>query len=166
MSLSRRTLFLITLAGAVTACSGPTSPPTPRATVVVQLDTVAATRVPAGAVTWIQFRVPVAIHNAGAATLTLVYCASAMETRGASGWDAVWSPICAAGSGMPLTIAPGETGQVTVDVIAAVDGPGGPTWRNDTVSGTYRFGLGLAVSNVGGPIPRVASNAFVLVEGN
>jgi len=164
MSLRGWTAFLAAAGWAATGCSSTTEPHVVRATVTVQQITVTATRLVAGTVTWVNFTVPAAIRNDGGTALTFYYCASSIEGRVGAEWSTVWSPICALGSARTVEIAPGETRSITVDVGAAVAGPGGPTWERDAVAGTYRLAVGLVTPGLNGLIPRLTSNPFTLVE--
>jgi hypothetical protein len=165
MSLSRRTLFLV-LGFTSTACSNATSPD-PRATVVVEPDHLIATRVSAGAVTYIQFTVPVVVHNIGNTPLLFAppSCgAFALEGRSNSGWNRAWSPICATAALPSVEIAPGETGHFSVRVSASIDGPGAPGWVSPSVDGSYRMVVGLVARGLDGRIPTVSSNEFTLAS--
>jgi len=164
MPLRGRTIFVVVATWAAEACSGTTDPRAARATVTVQRDTIEASRVVGGSVTWLQFTVPAAIHNAGSVSVTFSYCASVIEAPARGAWDAVWSPICALDSRAALEIAPGETREITVDVSAAVAGPGGPTWNSAAVDGTYRLAVGLVAAGLDGRIPQIPSNSFRLIE--
>jgi hypothetical protein len=166
MPLRGRTTFAMVVTWAATACASATEPSAPRATVTVQRDTIVASRVVGGSVTWIRFTVPAAIHNGGSVSLTYPYCVSVIEAPARGVWGVVWSPICALGSKTDLEIAPGETRQISVDVSAAVAGPGGPTWGSASVDGTYRLAVGLVAAGLDGRIPQIPSNPFTLVDGS
>jgi len=138
---------------------------------IVVLTLVGSTLLPAVAsayylATWIEFAVPVRIENTGAVPLEFTACASRLEAQTGSSWNAVWAPICSANASTLPAIPPGERRDVTMNVSAALDGPGSPEWRSDNVAGTYRFVAGLILSGVGGRIPTVASNTFTLAPGN
>ncbi len=106
----------------------------------VTSDTIVAGERPAGDVTWLQFTIPISIHNGQSGALTVDLClASVIAANGADAWD----PICAAGTLMLPTIAPGATSTFQLPVTAALSGPGNPKWGSQTVDGTYRVRLGL-----------------------
>jgi hypothetical protein len=165
MPLSRRTSYLVVLASGLAACSDATSPAEPRATVTVQAQSLAVTTVPAGAVTWIEFTVPLRIDNAGPAALTFQFCASRVEAREGDGWSAAWTPVCAAERGAPITIPAGESRELGLTVQAAIQGPGGPPWRAGPTATSYRFAAGLMPAGASGLIPIVPSNTFSLAGG-
>jgi hypothetical protein len=147
----------------IVACADGTAPEL-RATVVVQSSTVIATVSAAGSIDWMRFTLPVAIYNGSRRLIRFEYCASAVEKAAGSGWRAVWTPICSLSADSPAEIQPGETRELSLDITAAVDGPGGPRWDSDEINGTYRFRAGLVPDGYSGVIPGTGSNTFVLVE--
>jgi hypothetical protein len=165
MLVLRRTSYIAALVILGIACSSPTGPGDPRATVVVQRDMLATTSVVAGTVTWLRFEVPIAIENSDRVALTFVGCATTIEARTGAEWTTAWTPTCSTGTDSPLVIPPGEVRELTVSVIAATAGPGGPEWRAAGTDGTYRLVAGLIPANTGGRIPKVPSNAFTLGRG-
>ena len=149
----------------VTACGDATAPRDPRATVVVRSETVDVIRSVGDGVSWMRFTLPIVIHNDGEHPLRFEYCASAVEQPAADGWRAVWTPICSLPAGPPGEIQPGESRELDLTVIAAVQRPGAPLWESAEIAGTYRFAAGLIPTNLRrGLIPHVGSNAFVLIE--
>jgi len=166
MRIDRRTFVLAGVAVSTAACADSTAPPEPSATVMVERQTLAVAMVPAGSVTWIQFTVPVRIHNTGSGPLRFVICASRLEAQGGDQWNAVWAPVCLAESAMAPEIPAGESRAFAVSVWASVQGSGSPAWRATGTDGTYRFVAGVVRSGVGGVIPTVASNGFTLASGS
>jgi hypothetical protein len=166
MRARHQSLFTVVFAVFAVACSHVTEPSEPQATVVVQRDTLVASVVSAGAVDWMQFTIPLAIHNTTSAPLTFDICFSSIDTQRSGDWQSVWSPYCALTTGSNAPIQPGETREVSVSIVASIQGPGGPPWGSATVNGTYRFTAGLLPSGFVGAIPRIGSNAFTLMRGN
>ena len=162
MSLTRQALFVAGLGCAGLACTDTTSPSVPRASAVVQRDTIVPALITAGTVTWLRFTVAVTVHNTGTAALAFDLCESAVEVQAGSGWGPAWSPICALVLGSGPVIPAGASRELTVDVKAAVQGPGYPDWRATTVDGTYRLLVALASSGARRADLRVTSNAFIL----
>ena len=167
MLLVRRTLTLVALVAGLAACSDSTGPRAPNATVTVQPTTLAATTVPGGATTWVQFTVPVRIENTGSTTLTLPFCADRVEARSEGTWITAWSPICMlTRDGVPLEIPPGESREFGETVQIPVSGPG--TVPGLTAPGAIEFRFVESLANAGttGRIPEVASNTFTLTIAN
>ena len=164
MTVSRQPLVPFALALLVAACSQTTGPASPQATVTVQRESVPVAMISAGSVTRIEFTIPVSIHNAGPKPLTYVLCASGLELRAGIEWSRVWTPICSAETDTPLAIPAGGRREFALSVSASMQGPGGPEWGGDGISGTYRLVAGLMPSGVEGVVPTVASNAFTLVS--
>jgi hypothetical protein len=161
----RRKHALFAIFPLAAACTDNTGP-APRAHLVVQQDTIAASlnRSVAGE-QWIRFTVPVAVRNDGVAPLEIDACAWGIDTpnAAANGWRNAWTPICTLASGSGVEIQPGQTGQFLVDVGACLSGPCGPGWGGDQVAGTYRMRAAL-FSAAQGPAITAASNAFVLIQ--
>lgn len=167
MLLIRRTSYVVALAFLAGACSDSTGPAQPRASVSVQTQSLAVTTTVAGSVTWINFTVPLRIHNAGSTVLNFDACASRIEARSGNDWNSAWSPICVAMGNSQSAIPAGEAREFSVTVVAATQGPGGPMWRASTVAGSYRFVAGvIPTDGVTRIIPTVASNTFELTAGN
>lgn len=164
MTLASRTLFFLVACG-LAACSQSTEPSRPDAVVTVQAPTLAASVDSGGSVTWLDFTVPVNIHNAGSESFTFEICASRVEARSGATWSTAWSPICFLGSSSSNDVRPGETRAFTVRVVGALEGSGGPKWTARGTDGAYRFVAGLITPAGRGPIPLVTSNEFTLSVG-
>jgi hypothetical protein len=166
MLLARRTLSVVILAAGIAACSDSTGPLTPHAAVTVQAPSLAATTVPAGAVTWIHFTIPVRIDNTGMTTLQYSPCMQRVDVRTGDTWTAAWTPNCAATEWIPLEIPPGESREFSAVVDAALSGPGGPPWLASPNASEFRYVALLASETTNGRVPEVPSNSFTLVVGN
>jgi hypothetical protein len=151
-------LAVALLAGVATAtaCDVSTAPRNQPVTVAVTADTIIAGLNTGGAVTWLQFTLPVAIHNERTVAMTVDYCLASVEEPSGTEWTMVWAPICAAEGTTALTIAPGETKAFQWPVVAAVSGPGGPKWGSQTLNGTYRLSLATAA------LGTLTSNTFTI----
>jgi hypothetical protein len=161
LSPCQRDLFCVALP-LVVACADATAPEH-RVTVVVQSETVTPALSTAGSVNWMRFTLPLAIHNGSPRPIRFDHCTSAVDAPTGGEWRVVWTPICPLSASSPGDIQPGETREVTVTIIAAVDGPGAPRWDNDQIDGTYRFRMGLIRNELRKVIP-VASNTFMLIS--
>jgi hypothetical protein len=164
MTLASRALFFLVACG-LAACAHSTEPGRFDALVTVQAPTLAASVDSGGSVTWLDFTVPVSIHNAGSESFTFEMCASRVEARSGDKWSTAWSPICFLGRSSPNDVLPGETRVFTVRVTAAIEGNGGPKWTAPGTDGAYRFVAGLITPAGRGPIPLVTSNEFTLSVG-
>ena len=141
---------------AATGCDVSTAPRSQPVTVAVTADTIVAGLNIYGAVTWLQFTLPVEIHNGGTVAMSLDYCSVSVDEPSGTDWTKVWAPICAVEGTTANTVAPGETKVITWQVEAAVGGPGGPKWGSPTLSGTHRFSLATAAFGT------LASNTFTI----
>jgi hypothetical protein len=131
---------------------------------VVQRDTVRATRSAGSFNSRFDLTLPVAIHNAGSRPVALPECTEAIEAPAGSEWRTVWSPVICRLSARPLPmLRPGETLEVNLSFAIEMQGTTSSSWRNDTLDGTYRVSLGIMPDGQSGVMPRVGSNAFVLV---
>lgn len=166
MVLARRMLPLAALVAGIAGCSDATGPRAPHATVTVQAPSLAATTVPAGAITWIHFTVPVRIDNTGTTTLAYSPCMVRVDARAGETWTAAWTPNCAAVDWVPLEILPGESRDISVVVDAALAGPGGPPWLASPSASEFRLVALLGSETTNGRIPEMASNSFTLVVAN
>jgi hypothetical protein len=137
-------------AGGCTLFTGPKSHPI---TMSVTSDTLVAGVRPAGDVTWLQFTIPVSIHNGNSAPLTVDVCLASVEDPNGT---IVWAPICFLEGVTSPTIAPGATQTYQWSVMAAVSGPGNPKWGSQTIDGTYRLRLAIDADEA------VLSNAFAV----
>jgi hypothetical protein len=161
-TMRRRYLWYATLP-LVVACADPTVPVEPRVTVLVQRDTVTATRSSASLGARFDFTIPLTIHNADSRPVELVGCTEAIETPAGGEWRTVWSVSnCALAAGSTSRIQPGGTVEVMLSV-GVMPGQSGERWANDTFDGIYRVTLGVIAEGSSGVIPRIGSNSFVLL---
>ena len=129
---------------AATGCDVSTAPRSQPVTVAVTADTIVAGLNIYGAVTWLQFTLPVEIHNGGTVAMTIDYCSVSVDEPSGTDWTKVWAPICTVDGttgATANTVAPGATKTIPWQIAAVVSGPGRPTWASPTVNGTYRFSL-------------------------
>jgi hypothetical protein len=162
LAMRRRYLWYATLP-LVVACANSTAPVEPRVTVLVQGDTISATRSSASLGARFDFTIPVAIHNVDSRAVEVGDCTEAIETPAGSEWRTVWSVSnCALAAGSLRRIQPGGTVEVMLSV-GVVPGQPGQRWANDTFDGIYRVSFGVIPEGYSGVIPRVGSNAFVLL---
>jgi hypothetical protein len=159
-----RPIFALALGlSAAAGCTESTGPAF-RASLTVPRDSVTATITPAGTVQWLKFAVPITIQNAGRATVTFQYCNIGIDNRVAGDqWRAAWSPTCTVQAVSPDEIRPGETRELTVEVAAAVEGPGGPRWGSDEIDGTYRVHARVDAADGTSPAT-LTSNSFVVTQ--
>jgi hypothetical protein len=138
-------------AAACTLFTGPKSRPV---TISVTSDTIAAFVSTGANISWLQFTIPVSIHNRQSAPLTVDFClASVDEASGA----VVWEPVCAVDGSIALpSVAPGATSTFQWSVVAAISGPGSPKWGSQTIGGAYRVRLVFDAEDA------VLSNVFVI----
>ncbi|MFI5233744.1 MAG: hypothetical protein ACHQSE_14695 [Gemmatimonadales bacterium] len=157
-----RQLFHFALLLALAAgCSDSTSPRL-RSTLLVQPETLTPTTTVAGPVQWLQFTIPAAVHNTGNTSLDFAFCDIAIQARTADDqWRTVWNPTCAVAAESTDAIQPAQTRQFTVQVAAALSGPGGPVWGAGQVEGTYRLQIGLTD---GTSVLTITSNDFMLAQ--
>ena len=160
MPFARRSIAIILLAAGGASCATPSAPAL-SASVRVRVAEVVATRVMAGAVTWIHFTVPLTVENHGATDFRSVSCAAAVDVLVNARWTRAWSPVCAAASGD--IIPAGATRNLDIAVGAAVSGPGAPTWSGSP-GAQYRVSLGVLTDRVDGELPRLTSNSFTIRE--
>ena len=153
-----RAVAIATLVGAITAsaCSLFTGPKSQPVTISVTSDTIIAALNTSANVTWLEFTVPISIHNGGSTGMPIDFCmASVLAANG----SVAWSPICFVDgpSTLPM-LASGETGRFQLRVNAAISGAGAPKWGSQTVNGTYRLRLALGAEAV------FVSNPFAISE--
>jgi hypothetical protein len=158
MRIHSGALVVAVLAGvaAATGCDVSTAPRSQSVTVAVTADTIIAGLNIGGTVTWLQFTLPVEIHNGRTVAMSVDYCLASVEEPSGTDWKTVWAPICAVEGTTANTIAPGETKTIPWQITAAVSGPGGPKWGSPTVNGTYRFSLATAA------LGTLTSNTFTV----
>ena len=125
-------------------------------TVAVTADTIIAGLNIAGTVTWLQFTLPVAIHNGRTVPVSVDLCLASVEEPSGTDWRMVWAPLCVLEGTTPPTVAPGETKTFQWQVVAAVSGPGGPKWGSQTVNGAYRLSIATAA------LGALTSNTFAV----
>ena len=162
-----RAIAAVALAVGALACSNPSEPITPKATVLVAANIIGVERHTDGAASWIEFSVPVMITNRSIVAIDQPECSYRIETPSGSGWKTTYTPVCllsdVAGGGR--RILPGETREFRLGVFAVVDGAAYSQWDAPGVDGTYRVAVGLMPPSKGGTIPFVASNSFDIREG-
>ena len=166
MSLLRQTLILVALISVGFACDGSTGPrPEPRAetSVLVRDDTLVATMMSNERMTWMEFTIPITIHNEGPAAVRLFSCGSGIEAETADSWQRIYTPICALELVVPEEIAPGQTREFDMPVHAGLAGPAAPRWEAGSIDGNYRVAIALLPVGAEGVIPLVTSNPFALV---
>lgn len=147
MRIRERTLIIAVLLCAITAggCTLFTGPKSHPVTISVTPETLAADVRQAGDITWLEFTIPVSIHNGQSSGLPIDFClASVQDASGA----VVWAPLCSAIATTTPTIAPGETKTYQWQVVAAIRGPGGPKWGGQSLDGTYRLRLAMGAEAV------------------
>jgi hypothetical protein len=138
----------------------------PNVTVMVQRDTVRATRSSAPGAFRLSYdlTIPVAIHNADSRVVTLTGSES-VEVRTGSGWETASVPIMWALSGGPwgTIIQPGGTLETQINLSIETQLGASPPVASGAALGIYRVSVGVVAEGQSGDIPRVGSNAFVLV---
>jgi hypothetical protein len=146
------------IAGAVTAagCTVFTGPKSHPVTISVTSDTLVAFVNTGPNISWLQFTIPVAIHNGQSAPVTVDYCLASVDEPSGTDWTMVWAPVCALEGSTAPTIAPGETKTFQWPVTAAISGPGGPKWGGQTLDGTYRLSLTIGANE------KLESNTFAI----
>jgi hypothetical protein len=141
-------------AAGCTLFTGPKSHPV---TISVTSDTLAAFVNTGPNISWLQFTIPVSIHNGESAPMSIDFCLASVDEPSGTDWKLVWAPICALeGSAAPPTIAPGETKTFQWPVAAAISGPGGPKWGGRTLDGTYRLSVTIGANE------KLESNTFAI----
>jgi hypothetical protein len=115
-------------------------------TISVTPDTLAADVRQSGGVFWLEFTIPVSIHNGQSSGLPIDFCFASVQA--ASG-AVVWEPVCFVEGPTTLPmVAPGATQTFQWRVSAAINGPGGPKWGSQTIDGTYRLRLAMGAEAV------------------
>lgn len=160
MSVSHLKMSALALVLSAMACGSPNEPEL-NAIVEVKAQFIVPTFVTNGEDRWISFSVPVTVRNLGKAELRFAYCASAVEVEVDSHWETAWTPICLAAGGP--TIAVGSSRDFDIQVGAGVSGRSGPEWGGRP-GARYRAAVGLVGPWTNGPIPRVSSGVFSLIE--
>jgi hypothetical protein len=121
-------------------------------------DTLAAFVNTAATVSWLQFTIPVSIHNEQSVPMSIDFRLASVDEPSGTDWTMVWALVCFAdGSGTLPTIAPGETKTFQWPVAAAISGPRGPKWGGRTLDGTYRSSLTIGANE------KLESNTFAII---
>ena len=135
---------------------------------VVTESTIVAERLipPAdGGAPTVRFDMPWRFENFGTETIILHTCPSGrVEVLDGTQWKTAWGgfQVCALVFA-PITIAPGETREFTLQVSAPMNGERGG-WQHEEIDGVYRYRVEFGL---GGPeriLRDAASNAFSLIE--
>ena len=166
MPLLRQPFVLAALILVGVACDGSTGPrlePRAETSVIVQQDTLVATVTQYESLEWVQFTIPVTIHNEGPAAVQRFQCGYGIEADAGDAWRRVYSPLCSLELVPPEVIAPGQTRQLGILIHATLAGPGAPEWKDEGIDGSYRVAIGLLPVGAEGIIPLVTSNPFALV---
>lgn len=140
-------------AAGCTLFTGPKSHPV---TLSVMSDTLAAFVNTAATVSWLQFTIPVSIHNGRSEPMSIDFCLASVDEPSGTDWTMVWAPVCFLENRTASTIAPGETKTFQWPVAAAISGPGGPKWGGRTLDGTYRLSLTIGANE------KLESNSFAI----
>ena len=155
----KRLRVLFALASGL-ACSGTTSP-NQEVRITIADTSIAATINHAGSVDWLQFTLRVTVDNRSSETVAFNRCLSSIERNDGMAWSRVWGPACFVTTSGDPEVSAGQQREFDLDVVAAVAGPGGPTWDSPTVDGTYRFQSGVYAPD-GAAVTATPSNAFVV----
>ncbi len=153
-----RHLVIAALASTITssACALFTGPKDHSSvTVKVTPDTIIAQLNTSTNVTWVQFTIPITIHNGLSSELLVNFCQ--LDILAATG-GGVYEPNCFDIITTSLKFVPGETRTLQWPVSAAIGGPGNPKWNRQTVDGVYHVRLAL------GAEAAWISNEFVISE--
>ena len=142
----RRATAVIVCAITAAGCTIFTGPKTHLVTISVTSDTLVATVRQAGDVSWLEFTIPVSIHNGQTSGLPVNFCLASVLTASAG---EVWAPNCfLEGSSTLPMLAAGATQTFQWRVAAAISGPGDPKWGSRTVDGTYQLRLAMGAEAV------------------
>jgi hypothetical protein len=147
---------VITYAMTAAGCTVFTGPKSHPVTISVTSDTIVAGVRTGPDISWLQFTIPVSIHNGQSAPVSIDYCLASVNEPSGTDWTMVWAPVCSAIATTAPTIAPGETKTFQWSVAAAIRGPGGPKWGGTTLDGTYRLSLVIGANE------KLESNSFVI----
>ena len=143
-------------ASACTLITGPKSHE--QISISVTSDTIVADVIASTNGNWLQFTIPVSIHNGTSAGLSVDFCLASILSANAG---VVYEPVCVVDgpSDWPV-VAPGETKLFQWPVSAAISGTGAPKWGRPTIDGTYRLILAM------GAEAAWASNEFAISVSN